>query len=126
MLGLQAHSAPLGIAFENQAAKQTWPKVYQSGFFAALHGSWNRKPAAGYKVVFVRLQDGEAGKAKPIDVVTGFLDPQGNAPGRPVDVPADAQGALLVRDDVGGDARLPTAGVTLDRDDAPGSQPPRP
>ena len=93
------HVAPLGLTF---ADKVQLGAPFTDGAFVGLHGSWNRKPAAGYKVVFVRFQDGEAGKAKPIDVVTGFLDQQGNAHGRPVDVTADAQGALLVSDDVGG------------------------
>ncbi|MEC9017510.1 MAG: sorbosone dehydrogenase family protein, partial [Pseudomonadota bacterium] len=57
---------------------------------------------AGYKVVFVGFNDGEAGRTKPVDVLTGFLDEDGDAHGRPVDVTADAQGALLVSDDVGG------------------------
>ena len=75
---------------------------YTDGAFVGLHGSWNRKPASGYKVVFVGFTDGEAGKAKPVDVLTGFLDQDGKAHGRPVDVTADAKGALLVSDDVGG------------------------
>lgn len=93
------HVAPLGLAF---ADKVTLGAPYADGAFVGLHGSWNRKPAAGYKVVFVGFADGEAGKAKPIDVLTGFLDRDGNARGRPVDVTADAKGALLVTDDVGG------------------------
>ena len=75
---------------------------YTDGAFIGLHGSWNRKPAAGYKVVFVGFTNGEAGKAKPVDVLTGFLDKDGAAQGRPIDVTADAKGALLVSDDVGG------------------------
>lgn len=93
------HVAPLGLAF---ADKVTLGAPYADGAFVGLHGSWNRKPAAGYKVVFVGFADGEAGKVKPIDVLTGFLDRDGNARGRPVDVTADAKGALLVTDDVGG------------------------
>lgn len=93
------HVAPLGLTF---ADKMTLGAPYSQGAFVGLHGSWNRKPAAGYKVVFVGFADGEAGKAKPVDVLTGFLDADGNARGRPVDVTADAKGALLVSDDVGG------------------------
>lgn len=94
------HVAPLGLSFA-QDVKLGAPFV--NGAFVGLHGSWNRKPAAGYKVVFVPFaDDGEAGKAKPIDVLTGFLDKEGEARGRPVDVTADAKGALLVSDDVGG------------------------
>ncbi|WP_062734367.1 PQQ-dependent sugar dehydrogenase [Sphingobium abikonense] len=93
------HVAPLGLTF---ADKVQLGAPFTDGAFVGLHGSWNRKPAAGYKVVFVGFNDGEAGKAKPVDVLTGFLDKDGDAHGRPVDVTADAQGALLVSDDVGG------------------------
>jgi glucose/arabinose dehydrogenase len=93
------HVAPLGLAF---ADKGKLGAPFTDGAFVGLHGSWNRKPAAGYKVVFVGFNDGEAGRTKPVDVLTGFLDEDGDAHGRPVDVTADAQGALLVSDDVGG------------------------
>ncbi|WP_176590399.1 sorbosone dehydrogenase family protein [Sphingobium sp. EM0848] len=94
------HVAPLGLAF---ADKMTLGAPYANGAFVGLHGSWNRKPMAGYKVVFVPFADnGEVGKAKPIDVLSGFLDSKNEARGRPVDVTADAKGALLVSDDVGG------------------------
>lgn len=93
------HVAPLGLAFAD-TVKLGAP--YADGAFVGLHGSWNRKPAAGYKVVFVSFADGEAGKGKPVDVLTGFLDRDGNAQGRPVDVTGDKSGALLVSDDVGG------------------------
>ncbi|NWK98014.1 sorbosone dehydrogenase [Sphingobium lactosutens] len=93
------HVAPLGLTF---ADKVQLGAPYTDGAFVGLHGSWNRKPAAGYKVVYVGFDDGEAGKAKPVDVLTGFLDKDGAAQGRPVDVTADAKGALLVSDDVGG------------------------
>ena len=93
------HVAPLGLAF---ADKVKLGAPFTDGAFVGLHGSWNRKPAAGYKVVFVGFNDGEAGRTKPVDVLTGFLDEDGDAHGRPVDVTADAQGALLVSDDVGG------------------------
>ncbi|SEI86638.1 Glucose/arabinose dehydrogenase, beta-propeller fold [Sphingobium sp. AP50] len=93
------HVAPLGLTF---ADKVQLGAPYTDGAFVGLHGSWNRKPAAGYKVVYVGFADGEAGKAKPVDVLTGFLDKDGAAHGRPVDVTADAKGALLVSDDVGG------------------------
>jgi glucose/arabinose dehydrogenase len=92
------HVAPLDLTF---ADKVQLGAPYTDGAFVGLHGSWNRKPAAGYKVVYVGFSDGEAGKAKPVDVLTGFLDKDGAAQGRPVDVTADATGALLVSDDVG-------------------------
>ena len=94
------HVAPLGLAF---ADKVKLGAPFQNGAFVGLHGSWNRKPAAGYKVVFVPFAaDGEASRAKPIDILTGFLNGDGDARGRPVDVTADAKGALLVTDDVAG------------------------
>ena len=94
------HVAPLGLAF---ADKVKIGGAFGNGAFVGLHGSWNRKPAAGYKVVFVPFSaNGEVGKAKPVDVLTGFLDADGNARGRPVDVAGDSKGALLVSDDVGG------------------------
>ncbi|QGP78125.1 PQQ-dependent sugar dehydrogenase [Sphingobium sp. CAP-1] len=93
------HVAPLGLTF---ADKVQLGAPYSDGAFVGLHGSWNRKPAAGYKIVYVGFADGEAGKAKPVDILTGFLDKDGVAHGRPVDVTADAKGALLVSDDVGG------------------------
>jgi len=94
------HVAPLGLSFSKDAQLGA---AYGNGAFVGLHGSWNRKPAAGYKVVFIPFEDnGEVGKAKPTDVLTGFLDAQGAAHGRPVDVTVDAKGALLVADDVGG------------------------
>lgn len=94
------HVAPLGLSFATGAKLGD---AFGNGAFIGLHGSWNRKPAAGYKVVFVPFADnGEVGKAKPVDILTGFLDRDGQARGRPVDVTIDATGALLVSDDVGG------------------------
>jgi len=70
------------------------------GAFIGQHGSWNRKPRAGYKVIFVPFADGKPA-GKPQDVLTGFLNDKGEAQGRPVGVRLDKQGALLVADDVG-------------------------
>jgi glucose/arabinose dehydrogenase len=64
------------------------------------HGSWNRKPFNGYKVVFVPFSDGRP-QGQPIDLLTGFVSPEGDAWGRPVGVAVDHSGALLVGDDVG-------------------------
>jgi glucose/arabinose dehydrogenase len=64
------------------------------------HGSWNRKPRSGYKVIFVPFRDSKP-TGEPVDVLTGFLDQDGNAQGRPVGVAIDKSGALLVADDVG-------------------------
>jgi glucose/arabinose dehydrogenase len=65
------------------------------------HGSWNRRPHSGYKVIFVPFAGGKPSGAAPIDVLTGFLSEDGKAFGRPVGVVLDKQGALLVADDVG-------------------------
>ena len=64
------------------------------------HGSWNRKPHSGYKVIFVPFQNGQP-SGQPQDVLTGFLSDQGEALGRPVGVEIDSSGAILVADDVG-------------------------
>ena len=94
---LGAHTASLGLAFYNAALL---PKKYAGGAFIGQHGSWNRKPHSGYKVVFVPFADGRP--AGPLqDVLTGFLTAEGNANGRPVGVAVDSVGALLVADDVG-------------------------
>ncbi|MWK58589.1 sorbosone dehydrogenase family protein [Pseudomonas otitidis] len=93
---LGPHTASLGIAFGRGSALPD----FQNGLFVAQHGSWNRKPHSGYKVIFVPFKDGKP-NGQPVDVLTGFLDADGNAQGRPVDVRLDAQGALLVTDDVG-------------------------
>ena len=68
--------------------------------FIGQHGSWNRRPHSGYKVVFVGFLQGRP-QGLPADVLTGFLDEDGHALGRPVGVVLDRQGALLVADDVG-------------------------
>jgi glucose/arabinose dehydrogenase len=68
--------------------------------FIGQHGSWNRRPHSGYKVIFVPFANG-APSGPPLDVLTGFLSEDGNAFGRPVGVALDKQGALLVADDVG-------------------------
>jgi glucose/arabinose dehydrogenase len=97
--GLGAHVAPLGLSFAQGA---TLGAPFDNGAFIALHGSWNRRPPAGYKVVFVRFDAKGRPLAKPIDLLTGFLDARGQAQGRPVDVTVASDGALLVSDDVGG------------------------
>ncbi|MFC3815374.1 PQQ-dependent sugar dehydrogenase [Lysobacter sp. GCM10012299] len=94
---LGSHVAPLGLAF---ASNDALGSDFAQGAFIGLHGSWNRKPLNGYKVVFVPFRDGMP--SGPIrDVLGGFLDDDGNARGRPVGVATDRSGALLVADDVG-------------------------
>jgi hypothetical protein len=76
------------------------PEAFRSGAFIGEHGSWNRIPYSGYKVVFVPFAEGTPSGA-PVDVLTGFLSDQGEAQGRPAGVAIDRTGALLVADDVG-------------------------
>jgi glucose/arabinose dehydrogenase len=76
------------------------PAPYRGGAFIGQHGSWNRNPLSGYKVIFVPFKDGRP-SGEPIDVLTGFVDNDGRALGRPVGVAIDKAGALLVADDVG-------------------------
>ena len=94
---LGSHVAALGMAFSDGKAL---PPALTSGVFVGEHGSWNRKPPSGYKVVFVPFANGQPA-GLPVDVLTGFLDAEGNAYGRPVGVAMDKRGALLVADDVG-------------------------
>ena len=95
---LGTHTAPLGLAF---AKGNTLPAPFsQDGVFIGQHGSWNRKPLNGYKVIFVPFAEGKP-VGQPVDVLTGFLSHDDNAFGRPVGVALDKQGALLVADDVG-------------------------
>jgi glucose/arabinose dehydrogenase len=74
--------------------------MYHDGMFIGQHGSWNRRPRSGYKVIFVPFANGKP-VGPPVDVLTGFLSPDGDAYGRPVGVALDKGGALLVADDVG-------------------------
>ena len=69
--------------------------------FIGQHGSWNRRPHRGYKVIFVPFQNGKPATDAPVDVLTGFLSADGKAYGRPVGTALDKHGALLVADDVG-------------------------
>ena len=94
---LGAHVAPLGLA---SSAGTTLPAPFATGMFIGEHGSWNRRPHSGYKVVFVPFARGQP-VGLPVDVLSGFLSPDGDAYGRPVGVALDKTGALLVADDVG-------------------------
>ncbi|WP_202371116.1 PQQ-dependent sugar dehydrogenase [Pseudomonas sp. MWU318] len=91
------HTASLGLTF---AEGNSLPAQFKEGAFIGQHGSWNRKPHSGYKVIFVPFAAGKPSGA-PVDVLTGFLDKDENALGRPVGVVIDQQGGLLVADDVG-------------------------
>jgi glucose/arabinose dehydrogenase len=91
------HTASLGLT-SSEGNALTAP--FKEGMFVSQHGSWNRKPHSGYKVIFVPFADGKPAGA-PADVLTGFLDNDGDAQGRPVGVAIDKRGGLLVADDVG-------------------------
>ncbi len=93
---LGAHVAALGLASADGSA---FPGL-REGMFVGLHGSWNRKPLAGYKVVFVPFANGKP-SGPYVDVLTGFVSDKGEARGRPVGVAIDKRGSLLVADDVG-------------------------
>ena len=94
---LGAHTASLGLAFYNA---DLYPSSYKGGAFIGQHGSWNRKPHSGYKVIFVPFADGKP-NGPPQDFLTGFLDQDEIAQGRPTGVAIDKAGALLLADDVG-------------------------
>lgn len=94
---LGAHTASLGLA---SSQGNTLPVQFANGMFVGQHGSWNRKPLSGYKVVFIPFVDAKPA-GLPLDVLTGFVSNKGDAYGRPVGVALDKTGALLVADDVG-------------------------
>jgi glucose/arabinose dehydrogenase len=95
---LGPHTASLGLVFYDGALL---PARYRHGAFVGQHGSWNRRPQSGYKVIFVPFANGMP-IGEPEDILTGFLDADGHALGRPVGVAVARDGALLVADDVGG------------------------
>lgn len=94
---LGAHTASLGLAFADGA---NLTARFSEGAFVGQHGSWNRRPPSGYKVIFVPFRNGRP-DGMPRDVLTGFLNAQGEARGRPVGIAVDDAGALLVADDAG-------------------------
>ena len=94
---LGPHVASLGLAFSQG---QKLANVYAYGAFVGEHGSWNRRPLSGYRVVFVPFLNGRP-SGQPLDVLTGFVDRKGRAQGRPVGVQIAQDGSLLVADDVG-------------------------
>lgn len=95
---LGAHTASLGLAWSEG---NKLPAQFAQGMFVGQHGSWNREPRSGYKVVFIPFENGKPSGAPPVDVLSDFLSKEGDAYGRPVGVILDNQGALLVADDVG-------------------------
>jgi glucose/arabinose dehydrogenase len=95
--GLSSHVAPLGMAFSQASSL---PPAYRSGLFVGEHGSWDRFPLNGYKVIYVPFQGGRP-SGPPQDVVTGFVTADNKSRGRPVGVALDRSGALLIADDIG-------------------------
>ncbi|MDQ6685024.1 MAG: sorbosone dehydrogenase family protein [Pseudomonadota bacterium] len=95
---LGPHTASLGLAWGEAAHL---PAPFTRGMFVGQHGSWNRQPHSGYKVIFVPFGEDGRPSGPPVDVLTGFLSDEGKARGRPVGVAIDSSGALLVADDVG-------------------------
>ena len=91
------HTASLGLTFGEGTLL---PERYRNGAFVGQHGSWNRNPRSGYKVIFVPFAEGRP-VGPPLDVLTDFVNADGEALGRPVGVAIDRRGALLVADDVG-------------------------
>ena len=108
---LGPHTASLGLA---SAQGAQLPPPYASGMFVGQHGSWNRKPLSGYKVLFVPFQN-EKPAGPPREVLTGFVNAEGEAQGRPVGVAVDKRGALLVADDVGNTIWRVTAATAAQR-----------
>ena len=94
---LGPHTGSLGLAYARETAL---PAPFKDGMFVGQHGSWNRKPPSGYKVIFVPFTDGKP-SGSPVDVLTGFIKENGDGMGRPVGVALHNDGALLVADDVG-------------------------
>jgi glucose/arabinose dehydrogenase len=94
---LSSHVAPLGLVFDTDAKM---PASLHGGAFVGEHGSWDRSPVNGYKVIFVPFKDGRPA-GPPTDVVTGFLRQDQHADGRPVGLAIDHGGSLLVADDIG-------------------------
>jgi glucose/arabinose dehydrogenase len=94
---LGAHTASLGL---NSSLGNSLPARFENGMFVGQHGSWDRKPLSGYKVLFVPFTAGVP-SGEPLDVLTGFIKSDGNVMGRPVGVAINKRGALLVADYVG-------------------------
>ena len=94
---LGAHTASLDIEFSYGSAL---PEKWRRGMFVSQHGSWNRQPVSGYRVIYVPFRNGEP-SGEPEEVVSGFLDADGHARGRLAGMALDGTGALLIADDVG-------------------------
>ncbi len=94
---LGAHTASIGLV---SSKSNSLPDSFRTGMFVGQHGSWNRKPRSGYRVIFVPFANGKP-NGEPRDVLTGFINADDQAMGRPVGLAIDRRGGLLVADDVG-------------------------
>jgi glucose/arabinose dehydrogenase len=101
LVKMQAHSAPLGLAFYNASGASAFPPAYR-GLFIAFHGSWNRSVPTGYKVIFVPLNAQGQVAGAPQDFATGWLNNQSQVLGRPVGLAVGPDGSLYVSDDLNG------------------------
>ena len=100
---MQAHSAPLGVAFYEESE---FPAEYRNSIFVAFHGSWNRSVPTGYKIVRVKLDDRGQPQGAAEDFITGWLAPgetkKGRWMGRPVGIVVGSDGAMYLSDDAAG------------------------
>jgi hypothetical protein len=94
---LGPHTASLGLVYSQS---NNWPAPFDNGVFIGQHGSWNREPRSGYRVIFVPFRAGKP-SGVPIEILTGFINENNEAYGRPVGVVLDKRAALLVADDIG-------------------------
>ena len=96
---MQAHMAPLGMTFYTG---ESFPEEFHGDLFVAMHGSWNRTDPVGYKIMRLRVENGEPAATFMEDFAVGWLNDDNSADGRPVDVVVGSDGALYVTDDKGG------------------------
>jgi glucose/arabinose dehydrogenase len=94
---LGPHTASMGLAY---TTSNTLPDRFHNGMIVTQHGSWNRVPRSGYRVVFVPFSNGRP-SGQPIPLLTGFLNDDDDAQGRPAGVAIDARGGVLIADDAG-------------------------
>jgi glucose/arabinose dehydrogenase len=96
-IGIQAHSAPLGLTFYTGLA---FPEDYAGDLFVVQHGSWNRDPPAAPKLLRIHFEGNQPVTAQ--DFVTGWQDAQGIRWGRPAGIAVAPDGSLIVSDDQAG------------------------
>ncbi len=96
---MQAHSAPLGLAF---IPEEGWPEDYWFDLLIAYHGSWNRSEPTGYKIVRIELETDGTPTGRTHDFMTGFRTDDGAVPARPVDIMIEPGGTVWVTDDRAG------------------------